>query len=178
MYSGSKGPLLELEGEGVAADLDWFNRHFDTDYYALLDVRNEAAVAFLALGNLEAYRYNNNAYTALYKQISEDTSLEQYCRQMQLSANNKTVAIILCVVILLVLLVGYYILYFRHRLIYRYNLEQVLEINKQVFSASLLDGRADRDFAASLVKDMFETVNELLPVDVLGVAVYSEDNPA
>ena len=97
---------------------------------------------FLALGNLEAYRYNNNAYTALYKQISEDTSLEQYCRQMQLSANNKTVAIILCVVILLVLLVGYYILYFRHRLIYRYNLEQVLEINKQVFSASLLDGRA------------------------------------
>ena len=24
--------------------------------------------------------------------------------------------------------------------------------------------------------DMFETVNELLPVDVLGVAVYSEDN--
>ena len=176
MYSGSKGPLLELEGEGVAADLDWFNRHFDTDYYALLDVRNEAAVAFLALGNLEAYRYNNNAYTALYKQISEDTSLEQYCRQMQLSANNKTVAIILCVVILLVLLVGYYILYFRHRLIYRYNLEQVLEINKQVFSTSLLDGRADRDIAASLVNDMFETVNELLPVDVLGVAVYSEDN--
>ena len=176
MYSGSKGPLLELEGEGAAADLDWFNRHFDTDYYALLDVRNEAAVAFLALGNLEAYRYNNNAYTALYKQISEDTSLEQYCRQMQLSANNKTVAIILCVVILLVLLVGYYILYFRHRLIYRYNLEQVLEINKQVFSASLLDGRTDRDIAASLVNDMFETVNELLPIDVLGVAVYSEDN--
>ena len=32
--------------------------------------------------------------------LSEDTSLEQYCRQMQLSANNKTVAIILCVVIL------------------------------------------------------------------------------
>ena len=176
MYSGSKGPLLELEGEGAAADLDWFNRHFDTDYYALLDVRNEAAVAFLALGNLEAYRYNNNAYTALYKQISEDTSLEQYCRQMQLSANNKTVAIILCVVILLVLLVGYYILYFRHRLIYRYNLEQVLEINKQVFSASLLDGRTDRDIAASLVNDMFETVNELLPIDVLGVAVYSEDS--
>lgn len=175
MYSGSKGPLLELHGERPAADLDWFYRHFDTDYYALLDVRNEAAVAFLALGNLEAYRYNNNAYTALYKQISEDTSLEQYCRRMQLSANNKTVAIILCVVILLVLLVGYYMLYFRHRLVYRYNLEQVLEINKQVFSASLLNGQGDRDIAASLVHDMFEAVNELLPIDVLGIAVYSED---
>lgn len=176
MYSGCKGPLLELEGEGTAADLDWFNRHFDTDYYALLDVRNEAAVAFLALGNLDAYRYNNNAYTSLYKQISEDTSLEQYCRQMQLSANNKTVAIILCVVIVLVLLVGYYVLYFRHRLIYRYNLEQVLEINEQAFAASLLNGKTDQDIAARLVNDMFEEVNELLPVDVLGIAVYSEDN--
>lgn len=177
MYSGDKEPLLELEGEGTAAELSWFGSHFDTDYYALLDVRNEAAVAFLALGNLEGYRYNNNAYTALYKQISEDSSLEQYCRQMQLSANNKIVAIILCVVILLVLLIGYYVLYFRHRLIYRYNLEQVLEINKQVFSASLLNGRTDQDIAAILVNDMFKEVNELFPVDVLGIAVYSEEHP-
>ena len=86
MYSGSKGPLLELEGEGVAADLDSVQTGIlHTDLLCLARyVRNEAAVAFLALGNLEAYRYNNNAYTALYKQISEDTSLEQYCRHMHL----------------------------------------------------------------------------------------------
>ena len=89
---------MRLEGEGTAAELEWFNNHIDTDYYTLLAVRNETAVAFLALGNLETFRYNNNAYTALYKQISEDTSLEEYCRQMQLSANNKIVAIILCIV--------------------------------------------------------------------------------
>lgn len=176
LYSGQDVPLLKLEGEGASAELDWFNRHFDTDYYALLDVRNEAAVAFLALGNLDAYRYNNNAYTALYKQISEDTSLEQYCRQMQLSANNKTVAIILCVVLLVVLLGGYYIIYFRHRLIYRYNLEQVLEINKQVFTASLLNGKADKDIAVCLVNEMFGGVNELLAIDALGIAVYNEES--
>ncbi|MCD7925223.1 MAG: DUF5113 domain-containing protein [Bacteroides sp.] len=175
MYSGHDGPLLKLEGEGTPADLEWFNQHFDTDYYAILDVRNESAVAFLALGNLAAYRYNNNAYTALYKQISEDTSLEQYCRQMQLSANNKTVAIILCVVLVLALLIGYYVLYFRHRLIYRYNLEQVLEINKQVFAVSLLNGKADMAIAACLVNDMFAGVNDLLAIDELGIAVYNED---
>lgn len=174
-YSGHDAPLLKLEGEGASAELEWFNQYFDTDYYALLDVRNEAAVAFLALGNLEAYRYNNNAYTALYKQISEDTSLEQYCRQMLLSAKSKTVAIILCVVLVLVLLIGYYILYFRHRLIYRYNLEQVLEINKQVFATSLLGGKEDKDIAACLVKDMFKGVNELLPIDTLGVAVFNDE---
>lgn len=175
MYSQHNGPLLKLEGEGSAADLDWFSQHFDTDYYVLLDIRNESAVAYLALGNLPAYRYNNNAYTALYKQISEDTSLEQYCRQMQLSANNKTIAIILCVIILVLLLVGYYILYFRHRLIYRYNLEQVLEISKQVFTASLLNGKSDKDIAACLVSEMFDEVNELLAIDILGIAVYNED---
>lgn len=174
-YSGSEAPLLALEGEGTSAELEWFANHFDTDYYALLDVRNESAVAFLALGNLEAYRYNNNAYTALYKQISKDTSLEQYCSRMQLSANNKTVAIILCVVLVLVLLTGYYILYFRHRLIYRYNLEQVLEINRQVLTAFLLNTKDDRDIAACLVANMYEGVNELLAIDTLGVAVCNEE---
>lgn len=175
-YSHQTAPLLRLEGEGTAAELEWFNNHFDTDYYTLLDVRNESAVAFLALGHLDAYRYNNNAYTALYKQISEDTSLEEYCRQMQLSANNKIVAIILCIVILLLLLTGYYLLYFRHRLLYRYNLEQVLEINQQVFTGSLLNEQADKDIAESLVNAMFEGINELIAIDVLGIAVYSEDS--
>lgn len=175
MYSGKSAPLLKLEGEGTSAELEWFAKNFDTDYYTILDVRNESAVAFLALGSLEAYRYNNNAYTALYKQISEDTSLEQYCRQMQLSANNKIVAIILCIVILLVLLIGYYILYSRHRLTYRYNLEQVLEINKQVFTASQFKEQADKDIGASLVNDMFEGMNELIAIDTLGIAIYNED---
>lgn len=172
LYSGMSAPLLSLEGEGASAGLEWFGKHFDTDYYTLLDVRNEAAVAFLALGNLAAYRYNNNAYTALYKQISKDTSLEEYCRQMQLSANNKIVAIILCFVLLFVLLAGYYVFYFRHRLMYRYNLEQILEINRQVFSASLR--HTDKDIASCLADTMFEGINELIAIDVLGIAVYNE----
>lgn len=174
LYSGKHSPLLTLEGEGPSADLEWFSKKIDTDYYTLLDVRNESAVAFLALGSLGAYRYNNNAYTALYKQISQDTSLEEYCRQMQLSANNKIVAIILCFVLLLILMVGYYILYFRHRLMYRYNLEQILEINRQVFSASLV--KVDKDIASYLVSTMFEGMKELIAIDVLGIAVYNKDS--
>ena len=81
--TGKQTPMLSLSGEGNAAELAWFSEGFDTDYYILLDVRNEAAVAYLALGDLDAYRYNNNAYTALYKQISVDESLEAYCVQME-----------------------------------------------------------------------------------------------
>ncbi len=172
-FSGKQGPILTLAGEGNAAELEWFDQRFDTDYYALLDVRNEAAVAFLALGNLEAYRYNNTAYTALYKQISKDASLEEYCRQMQLSANNKTIAIILCVCLLIALAVGYYLLYLRHRLNYRYNLEQVLEVNRLVLSASQKD--EGEDIASTLVREMQGGVNELLPIDTLALAVWHDD---
>ena len=91
-------------------------------------------MAYLALGDLDAYRYNNQAYTSLYKQISVDVSLEDYCTRMQLSANNKIVAIMLCVALVVLLLVGYYALYLRHRLMYRYGLEQVLEINRRALA--------------------------------------------
>lgn len=173
-YSVQQSPLLQLSGEGNAAELVWFSMGFDTDYYILLDVRNEAAVAHLALGDLEGYRYNNNAYTALYKQISVDSSLEQYCVQMEKSANGKMVAIILCVVVLIVLLLGYYFLYFRHLLAYRYNLEQVLEINRQAFALPLSTIK-EQEIVKTLVDSLYKNMYELFPLEGLGLAIYSDD---
>ena len=174
-YAHRSAPLLSLVGEGAAAELTWFEQGFESDYFVLLDVRNEAAVAFLALDSLDAYRYNNVAYTALYKQISEDRSLEDYCRQMQLSANNKTVAIFLCGGLLLVFVVGFYLLNFRYRLMYRYNLEQVLEIHRQVFLTSLQAGEHQLPLVDRLVHELFDSLNELVPIDRLGMAIYNEE---
>lgn len=173
-YGSQHGPELTLVGEGNSAELEWFADGFDTDYYTLLDVRNEAAVAFLALGNLEAYRYNNQAYTSLYKQISVDESLEQYCERMKLSSNNKIVAIILCFVLLLALLVGYYLLYLRHRLAYRYDLEQVLEINRRALDIPLVHYDDERTIASLLVEGLYKEINELLPLEI-GMAVYNDE---
>lgn len=166
---------LLLVGKGSSAELHWFANGFDTDYYTLLDVRNEAAVAFLALGDLEGYRYNNQAYTSLYKQISVDASLEEYCIRMQLSSNNKIVVIILCVALLVVLLVGYYLLYLRHRLAYRYNLEQVLEMNRRTLSVFVAECEGEKEVASSLVCELVKEVNELVSVDVLGMSIYNEE---
>ncbi|MBQ8520965.1 MAG: DUF5113 domain-containing protein [Bacteroides sp.] len=174
-HSGKQVPLLQLEGEGQVAELTWFADGFDTDYYILLDVRNEVAVAHLALGDLEGYRYNNNAYTALYKQISVDASLEGYCIQMEKSANGKLVAIMLCIAVLVILLLGFYLLYFRHLLAYRYNLEQVLEINRQAFSLPLSNVKEGKEMAALLVSGLYRAVHELIPLEGLGIAMYSEE---
>jgi len=170
-------PLLQLVGEGTSAELEWFASRFDTDYYTLLDVRNEAAVACLALGELDAYRYNNQAYTSLYKQISVDASLEEYCERMKLSSINKTIAIILCIALVLALLIGYYLLYLRHRLNYRFGLEQVMEINRRALSAPIVGREDGGEFVSVLVEVLARELNELISLDVLGLAVVQEDTP-
>ena len=166
--------LLQLTGEGASAEQEWFAEGFDTDYYTLLDVRNEAAVAYLALGELDAYRYNNQAYVSLYKQISVDVSLEEYCTKMKLSANNKVVAIILCVFLLIGLLVSYYLFYLRHRLMHRYGLEQVFETNRKALAVPVLGQQETEAFLSALVADMVKEMNELIAIDCLAMAV--DDN--
>jgi hypothetical protein len=123
-------PLLSLQGQGDAAELQWLAAGYDTDYFILLDVRNEAAVAYLALGDLTNYRYNNTAYAALYKQLSIDNSLEDYCRRMQRSAGAKTVLLILVLLAVVIGLVAGYLRYFQHRLLYRDRMERILMLSR------------------------------------------------
>ena len=169
-------PLLQLVGEGAAAELKWFDAGFESDYHVLLDVRNEAAVAYLALGELDAYQYNNQAYTSLYKQISVDASLEEYCERMQLSTNGKWVAVILCLAFLVALLAGYYFLYLRHRLAFQHGLEQVLEINRRALAAPVLHRKEKGEFVSALVDVLYKELGELISMDALGMAIVSDES--
>lgn len=173
-YAGFTGPLLEMQGKGQAAELVWLANDFDTDYFILLDVRNEIAVASLAVKNFEQYDYNNLAYTTLYKQLSEDNSLEEYCVQMQRSSNNKSVALTLFVMMSVGFLVVYYLTFWRRRLHYRYNVEQVFSINRAAFSATAVVGKGPDEVREGLVEGIFNEVNELVPIDNLILAVKEE----
>ena len=184
-YAHHPQRYMTLTGEGEPGELFWWNNLFNSDFHVILDIRNEAAVAFLALKQWDAYSYNNAAYTTLYKLLGEDQSLEEYCRQLERSTNNKMVGVILFVGLIAVLLLGYYILYIRKRLVNRWNLEQVLEINRQIFSASLTqvsekeealqqEENTLKTIPQRIVDEAFDVVNELLTIDRLGIAVYNE----
>ncbi len=184
-YNPSPKLYMELIDEGIPAEISWWNEMFDTDYFIILDIRNEAAVAFLALKQINGYTYNNAAYTALYKLQSKDQSLEGYCRQLERSTTNKIVGVILCILLLVVALLGYYLIYIRKRLSNRLNLEQVLEINKKVFASSLIRSQESPDLLQReedtlkeipqrLVDEAFDTINELLTINCLSLAVYNE----
>ncbi|EJX07567.1 two component system sensor histidine kinase [gut metagenome] len=181
----SKRTMKLYDSVESPAEMDWWKEPFNSDFHVILDIRNEAAVAFLALKQWQAYSYNNAAYTALYKLLGEDQSLESYCRQLERSSSNKRVGMILGVVLLAVFLFGYYILYIRKRLQNRWNLEQVLHINRNVFKAVLpigtvqVDRQHDEDYglqriSQNMVNAAFEEMDDLLGIDDLGMAIYNE----
>lgn len=96
------GELTSTVGE-IDVETRWWLSDYATDYHTILDIRNEMAVANLALRRWSDYRYNNRIYNDLYKLISEDRSLASYCDDMQRYYGNMVVAI----VVLVLLLVGY-----------------------------------------------------------------------
>lgn len=83
----------------------WWLSDYATDYHTILDVRNELAVANLALCRLPEYRYNNRIYNDLYKLVSEDRTLIDYSNRMQRYYSNTSVAVLIC----LLLAIGYLI---------------------------------------------------------------------
>ena len=104
----------------MAAELSWIRSGLPTNYHVILDLRNECAVAALALHQWSLYQSNNKVYTQLFREISADNTLDIYVHTMQQSENSKTVAVVLLILLLLQLPLAYYLLYYRHVLSYRF----------------------------------------------------------
>ncbi len=106
-------------------EIQWLHENLNINYQIILDIRNESAVAALALHHWDLYAYNNKVYTQLFKEMSADNMLASYCRTMQQSQTNKRIAVILLIVILLLIIPAYYMLYYRHRLYSIHRREQM-----------------------------------------------------
>ena len=123
----------------MAPEIKWFHDSINTNYHIILDIRNESAVAALALHEWQLYSYNNRIYTQLFKEMSADITLGEYCRTMQQSQTNKTIAIILLVLLLIAIVPAYYLLYYRHRLY-----ERMVREQQRITDLELLDDELHR----------------------------------
>lgn len=167
-------PQLELVGQGIPADATWFTRNFEIDYFTLLDVRNEAAVAFLALGNYDGYRYNNVAYTSLYRYISEDRTLSEYCTRMQGAANGRNIAISLMLVCFVGFLLAFAMVYYRRTFILQHCLERMLILTRRLFAldASQLPAVAWREQVLALLT---AELSDGLPIQSVALCLPGEE---
>jgi hypothetical protein len=66
------------DNKTVPAEIQWYQKELETNYQIILDIRNESAVAALALHQWSLYAYNNKVYTQLFKEMSADASLSDY----------------------------------------------------------------------------------------------------
>lgn len=142
--NGTSYMVEQTESTAMPAELQWFKDSLPMNFNLILDVRNETAVAALALHNWSLYSYNNKVYTQLFREISADNTLDHYCRVMQKSGTNKNIAIIILVLLLIMIFPAYYLLYYRYRLAYRYNLERVNYINEMLLSETPAIDKIDR----------------------------------
>jgi len=131
-----------------AGELKWFHDGVDIDYGIILSLRDECAVAALALHDWPLYHYNNKVYTQLYKDVSADRNLAEYCRIMQRAELNKNIAIIILIILLLTIILAYYFLYYRHVIYSRACIDKVKSISK------LLLGNVGDDEKRCLVQQL------------------------
>ena len=121
-----KGTVLLLADGDMSVtppEILWLHDSVMTNYSVILDIRNESAVAALALHEWQLYSYNNRIYTSLFKELSADDTLAGYCRTMQQTRTNRMIAVVLLVLALLSVLPLYYFYYLRPRLSARFKAE-------------------------------------------------------
>ena len=133
---------LSLTGtaDDKASELKWFGNSLPMPYNVILDMRNEVAVAALALHDWDTYNYNNDLFVRLFRECSADYTLAKYVRQTQAARDGKNVAVILLTLILVCIIPAYYMLYYRYVVHYRTLVDRVNRIN-----AVLLDGTKAED---------------------------------
>ena len=117
-------PLTLTGARGGLTETDWWMSDFETDYFTILDIRNELAIAYLALHQLDNYKFNNRSYTELYKLTSEDTTLADYCEQMQQTGRDRLTILVLSLIGVLTFVILWWQLIIRPRRADRRRLQQ------------------------------------------------------
>ncbi|MCR5314077.1 MAG: DUF5113 domain-containing protein [Bacteroidaceae bacterium] len=156
--------LLQLDGNDMN-EITLFKLGFNTSYSDILNIRNEVSIAALSLNRRHLYRYNSEIFTRLYKLLSDDRSLEDYCNSVQKSSINKRVTLILAALLFLFLILTYAMLYYRHNLLYIFNMRQFLQFVHNLYTAK------DDDLKMCL----YRGVNEVRMVEAIGVAMIDVD---
>lgn len=128
--------LMRLSGGSVddAAELKWLSDSLAIDYNIVLDMRNETAVAALALHQWDVYKYNNKVYSRLFRERSADPSMMGYASKMKSASETKYVALILLLIIFMTILPAYYMLYYRHKMYYRVLVDRLGSINEALLN--------------------------------------------
>lgn len=165
---------------GNAAELFWWRESLYPDslkeqiYYNILDIRNEVAVASLALNDWNAYRYNNFIYSTLYRLVDEDKGVSDRYATIKQVAGRYEVAIALSCFLILLLLLYYMITFVRHNVIEKTNERLVLEMNDRLLKVATRNGRRSiNELAQDLVDELYACMGETMRMKEVALLLNS-----
>ncbi len=163
--------LLSLTPAGTTtdyADIQLWRSGFITDYFVILDVRNEAAIAALALKKWDVYRYNNDIYFRLYKLVTQDTSLASVSASIRKANITRQSLIVLAIMLLVVGIITFLVIYYRIHLLPTFNMRQLMQFSRRLFSSAGDD----------VTQLAYEGVNDIKSIHGLALGVRQEGGAA
>ena len=161
--------VMESNKSVLQPEILWYHNQLPIDYDNLLTLRNEIAVAALSLHNWSLYNYNNKVYTQLYKEMSADSTLPEYCSGMQKTKSNQYMAVGILVILLLLILLAYFLLYYRHLVYYRFCLERVRTMN------NVLEWNADNKKKLKEIERLAGSGGEAVQIDKSKKSIYDNE---
>ena len=164
---------LTATGSGME-ELEWLSLGVKADYYLIMGFRNEMAIAALALHDWEKYEFNNRQFTHLYKLLTKDDSLEEFYIRQRNTQINLSVSLALLVFMLFIFSVLIYIVYFRRRILFRFNVMQVLETNHAMLNVIEMYARPERtdELMFQLLSVVLSRLKELHEINSVRLLLY------
>lgn len=86
-----------------AAEMIWAQNEVDVDYSLIVELRNEVALAALALHDWSLYQYNNRACIRLHKYIHQDKTLPSYFKRVERTHRNSNLLLMFIILVLLLI---------------------------------------------------------------------------
>ena len=137
-----KNLMIKQGGTSITpAEIKWLKDSLTTNFDIVLDIRNETAVAALALHQWDLYHYNNKVYTQLFKEISSDNTLSNYCKTMQRTENNKEIAMVLLILLFLSIVPAFYFIYYKNHLYYIYCVNRIKQMNNILIGTDSIEAK-------------------------------------
>ena len=90
--------MLTTDGGGEE-ELSWWAAGVKADYHLIMGLRNEVAIAALALRRWDVYGFNNFQFSHLYKLLTKDSSLEDFYLQQRKARSSLNMGIVLLVLL-------------------------------------------------------------------------------
>lgn len=156
--------LMMLYDDTEMAETKWIEQEFPTEYYAIMQIRNEVAIAALGLYQRDLYYYNNYIFSILYKVTSRNQTLGKSCADIKEANNNRKTLIFILMATVLVGGLIYYFFYYRNNILPTFNMRQILELNHHIFN------NQDEQRLATIIQ---QGVNDIRRTN--GVGLYLND---